>query len=151
MSSSRAPRSAGRTPLRAFRLVAVTVVGWLLLIAGIAALVLPGPGMLLCVLGLAVLAREYTWARRGLHWARAKSQQSIARSASSRVATAGSVLGGLALMAVGLVELVIGLPLIGTVTAVLLLASGVVVVGTTTWARRQFVRGSLDRLEADPD
>lgn len=140
MSGSRVQRSGGGAPLRAFRLIAVTVVGWLLLIAGVVALVLPGPGMLLCLLGLLVLAREYAWARRSLTWARAKTQESVARSSSSRTATAASELGGLAMVLVGLAELVVGLPLLGTVTAALLIASGCVIVGTTAWARWQYLR-----------
>ncbi|MBM9458660.1 hypothetical protein JK386_01965 [Nocardioides sp. zg-536] len=36
--------------------------GWLLLVAGVAALVLPGPGLLLIAAGLAVLSRQYAWA-----------------------------------------------------------------------------------------
>lgn len=40
------------------------ILGWLLLAAGIAALVLPGPGLLLLALGLWVLARNYRWADR---------------------------------------------------------------------------------------
>jgi len=39
MGDSPARRPPGRRPLRAFRLVAVTVVGWALLITGIVALV----------------------------------------------------------------------------------------------------------------
>ena len=146
MGSSPVRRSGGHGPLRAFRLVAITVVGWLLLIAGVIALVLPGPGMLLCVLGLVVLAREYAWARRSLAWARAKSQASIGRSASSRPATVLSELGGLALVAVGVLELVVGLPVLGTVTATLLILSGCVVVATTAWARWQYVRMARERL-----
>jgi hypothetical protein len=96
--------------------------------------------MLLCLLGLVVLAREYAWARRSLRWARAKSQQSIARSSSSLGTTIASELGGLALLVVGVAELAVGLPLLGTVTASLLILSGCVVVGTTAWARRQYLR-----------
>lgn len=140
MGNSPVRESGGRTPLRALRLVAVTVVGWLLLLTGVVALVLPGPGMLLCLLGLVVLAREYIWARRSLRWARAKSKQSVARSSSNRAATVGSELGGLALVAGGVAELVVGLPLLGTVTGSLLIVSGVVVVATTTWARWQYLR-----------
>ena len=40
------------------------VVGWLLLLVGIAALVLPGPGLLLMFAGLAVLSQQYAWAER---------------------------------------------------------------------------------------
>lgn len=42
----------------------LTVLGWLLVVAGIAALVLPGPGLLLLLAGLVVLSQEYEWAER---------------------------------------------------------------------------------------
>jgi uncharacterized protein (TIGR02611 family) len=40
------------------------VAGWLLLIAGVAALVLPGPGVLALFGGMAILATQYEWAER---------------------------------------------------------------------------------------
>ncbi len=46
------------------RKTTVTVLGWLLVIVGIAALVLPGPGLLLLLAGLIVLSQEYEWAER---------------------------------------------------------------------------------------
>ena len=141
MESSPGTGSGARTPLRVARLIAVTIVGGLLLVAGIAALVLPGPGMLLCILGLVVLSTEYTWAQRSLRWARRKSQQSIQRSAASRVTTYGSLAAGVGLLGVGLVELFIGLPFVTALSATLLLLSGLVVVGTTGWSRIHYLRG----------
>ena len=44
--------------------VLLEVLGWLLLVVGIAALVLPGPGLLLMFAGLAVLSQQYAWAER---------------------------------------------------------------------------------------
>ncbi len=41
--------------------------GWTLLAAGAVLLVLPGPGFPLLLLGLAVLGREASWARRLRH------------------------------------------------------------------------------------
>lgn len=38
--------------------------GWVLVIGGIAALVLPGPGLLALFAGLAILSQHYEWARR---------------------------------------------------------------------------------------
>lgn len=38
--------------------------GWILLVAGLLALLLPGPGLLLTFAGLAVLSTQYLWARR---------------------------------------------------------------------------------------
>ncbi len=46
------------------RKVGVTVLGWVLVVAGIAALALPGPGLLLLLAGLVVLSGEYEWAER---------------------------------------------------------------------------------------
>src|SRR3972149_1769031 len=42
--------------------IAVTVFGFVLLLAGLAMMVLPGPGVLVIIAGLAVLAAEYVWA-----------------------------------------------------------------------------------------
>jgi uncharacterized protein (TIGR02611 family) len=42
------------------------VVGFVLLIAGAAMVVLPGPGWLTIAAGLAMLAGEFPWARRAL-------------------------------------------------------------------------------------
>lgn len=56
---------ADRGPLRAvFVKVAVSVVGPLVVAAGVAMLVLPGPGLVVMGLGTALLALEYDWARR---------------------------------------------------------------------------------------
>lgn len=40
------------------------VVGWILVVLGIAGLVLPGPGLLPLVAGLAILGQHYHWAHR---------------------------------------------------------------------------------------
>lgn len=46
------------------RKAGVTVLGWVLVVVGTAALVLPGPGLLLLLAGLVVLSGEYEWAER---------------------------------------------------------------------------------------
>jgi uncharacterized protein (TIGR02611 family) len=46
--------------------IARTAAGGVLLLAGIAMLVLPGPGWLTIAAGLAILATEFAWARRAL-------------------------------------------------------------------------------------
>lgn len=48
---------------RARRLVRI-VIGFTVLLAGIAMLVLPGPGILVVGLGLLILSAEFLWARR---------------------------------------------------------------------------------------
>jgi uncharacterized protein (TIGR02611 family) len=55
---------------RAVRRGGVFVLGMVLLAAGAAMLVLPGPGIAVILLGLVVLSAEFLWARRVLAWAR---------------------------------------------------------------------------------
>ena len=55
--------------------IAVSVLGLVLLVAGLAMLVLPGPGILVIIAGLAVLATEYVWAQRALNFAKQKAEQ----------------------------------------------------------------------------
>ena len=49
---------------RAGKRVALEILGWLLLVVGLAALFLPGPGLLSMFAGLALLSQQYEWARR---------------------------------------------------------------------------------------
>jgi uncharacterized protein (TIGR02611 family) len=55
--------------------IAVSIAGLVLLAAGLVMLVLPGPGVLLIFVGLAVLATEYVWAQRALNFAKQKAAQ----------------------------------------------------------------------------
>lgn len=48
----------------AVRRVVLEVLGWALVLGGIAAIVLPGPGLLMLFGGLALLSQRYTWAER---------------------------------------------------------------------------------------
>jgi hypothetical protein len=55
--------------------IGVSIAGFVLVIGGLAMLVLPGPGLLLIIAGLAVLATEYVWAQRALNFAKQKAEQ----------------------------------------------------------------------------
>jgi sterol desaturase/sphingolipid hydroxylase (fatty acid hydroxylase superfamily) len=48
----------------AARRLALETVGWVLVVAGIAALLLPGPGLLMLFAGLALLSQQYDWAEK---------------------------------------------------------------------------------------
>ena len=52
-----------RTLTQARRLI-VVVVGFTILFAGVAMIVLPGPAFIVIPIGLAILATEFIWARR---------------------------------------------------------------------------------------
>jgi len=61
--------------MRSGKRIAVTVIGLLLFMAGVVMIVTPGPGLLLIVAGLAVLATEYVWAERALAMAKDRARQ----------------------------------------------------------------------------
>jgi Putative transmembrane protein (PGPGW) len=48
----------------AARRILLEVVGWTLLVAGLAALILPGPGLLMMAGGIILLSQQYEWAER---------------------------------------------------------------------------------------
>jgi uncharacterized protein (TIGR02611 family) len=59
--------------------LAITIVGFVLIVGGLLLLVLPGPGMLVIIAGLAVLGTEYMWARRALEMAKTKAKEAAGR------------------------------------------------------------------------
>ena len=65
----------GRFIGRNSKRVAVTIAGFVVVLAGAAMLVLPGPGLLVIIAGLAILATEYIWAQRLLRIAKEKATQ----------------------------------------------------------------------------
>ncbi len=73
---------------RAARRIAIAVIGGTVVLLGVAMLVLPGPGLLTIIGGLAILGAEFAFARRWL--ARAKNAtEKAARKATDRVRRRG--------------------------------------------------------------
>ena len=81
--------------------VGVEVVGWVLVVAGIAALVLPGPGLLLLFAGLAVLSQQYDWAERRLAPVKFRALKGAAESVETPFRIVLSSLAVVALIACG--------------------------------------------------
>lgn len=75
----------------------------MLVAAGLAAMVLPGPGLLLLVGGLALLALRYAWAKRLLRPVKARAFLVAAQGVQTWPRLVFSVLGGLALIMTGIV------------------------------------------------
>lgn len=73
-----------RFAFRSSKRIAVTAVGGLLVLAGIAMMVLPGPGLLVIVAGFAVLGTEYAWAAAALDRTKATAERAgqIAKGAA---------------------------------------------------------------------
>jgi uncharacterized protein (TIGR02611 family) len=62
----------GRGAGRLIKRIVVTTVGTALICVGVVLLVLPGPGILMILAGLAVLSTEYDWAKSAFEWVKAK-------------------------------------------------------------------------------
>ncbi len=56
------------------------VVGWTLVVVGVAALILPGPGLLMVFGGLAVLSQQYEWAERRVRPVEVRAKKAAAES-----------------------------------------------------------------------
>lgn len=83
--------------------VVIEGLGWLLVLLGIAALVLPGPGLLALFAGLALLATQYKWAERRVEPVRKAALKTAADSVSSWPRIFASVLFCLLLIALGVI------------------------------------------------
>jgi hypothetical protein len=85
----------------AARRVLLEVLGWLLIVGGIAALVLPGPGLLMLFGGLAVLSQQYEWAERRLEPVQYRALKGAAEGVETLFRTALSSALALLLIAAG--------------------------------------------------
>jgi uncharacterized protein (TIGR02611 family) len=87
--------------------VVVALFGFLVVLAGLAMLVLPGPGLLVIAIGLGILALEFVWAERLLERTVDKMEQAAdtVKHSSRKQRALGAVLGVLA--AVGLVAVAV--------------------------------------------
>ena len=77
------PRELLRVIARSSKRIAVFVVGAALVLGGVAMLVLPGPGLLVIIAGLAVLATEFAWAEHLLDQAKEKATQAKDKATST--------------------------------------------------------------------
>ena len=115
--------------------LAVGVVGCVLLLVGVALLVLPGPGFVLIAGALALLATQFEWAKRPLDYAKDKASVGIEEVATSKFRASLAVVCALGMVAIGVVELAgVRLPHLNALTAVMLILSGLFLVGTLVYA-----------------
>jgi hypothetical protein len=137
--------------------VLLEVVGWVLVLAGIAALVLPGPGLLLLAAGLFVLSQQYEWAERRVDPVLDRALLGAAQGVESLWKVALSVLFALGLGACGVLWIAsppapdwwtLGerwwLPG-GMATGITQVASAVVALGLIVWSYRRY-HGHPDRV-----
>ena len=94
--------SVGRTARKA----AVLVVGVIVVLAGIALLPLPGPGMLVIIVGLVILATEFDWAQRWLDIAVERAAGATTKVQESKSGRVMLALSGSTLITLGIVVIV---------------------------------------------
>lgn len=141
------------------------IVGWIVLLAGVAALVLPGPGLLMVFAGLAILSQRYEWAERRVEPIRLRAMRAAAYGVAKPVRIFWSGVGVVWMWAWGAVW--IYAPAVpgwwpiadrwwlpgGLATGISLVASGFLALGLLVWSYRRFHGNpeALAELEEDID
>ncbi|GAA4703773.1 PGPGW domain-containing protein [Nocardioides conyzicola] len=136
--------------------ILLEIVGWTLILAGIAALVLPGPGLLMLFAGLVVLSQQYEWAERRLEPVERMAKRAAAEGVETWWRVALSTLGGLAILGFGVLWIVdpaapgwwpvrdswwlVG----GPATGITLVLSGFIALGLLAYSYRKY------RVQGDP-
>lgn len=90
---------------RSARKVAILIVGVTVLLAGVALLALPGPGMIVIIVGLVILSTEFPWAERWLDYA-------VEKAAGATTKVQGSARGRIMLALSGLTLITLGVLII---------------------------------------
>jgi hypothetical protein len=118
--------------------VTIAIGGGLVVLIGVALLVLPGPGLLLVLAGLLILASEFPALERYVDPVRDRAMKAAEDSVSSPLRIAGSVLAGLGLIAAGVVwGLVDWLPFSGWSAGSSLILSGIILFVLLIWSYRK--------------
>lgn len=145
--------------MKVVKRVGFEVVGWTLLVAGIAALALPGPGLLMIFGAMAILSQQYEWAERRLDPIKYRALKGAAESVETVPRIVISVIGVLLLFAAGALWIAapaepdwwplggtLWLPG-GTATAVTQIASGIIAAALIVYSYRRF-HGKPDAVAA---
>ena len=120
------------------RRVLVAVAGGLLTVIGVVLLVLPGPGLLLVLAGLLVLASEFPAVRRYVAPVRERAMKTAADSVASPWRIVLTATGGALLIAAGIVWATQDwIPLSSWSSGSSLILSGLIVFALLIWSYRR--------------
>lgn len=87
--------------MRAARKMLFQAIGWMLVVVGVAALVLPGPGLLMLFAGLVVLSQHYVWAERRVEPVKARAFDAAEQGVRTWPRIILSLLSAFCVLAVG--------------------------------------------------
>jgi Putative transmembrane protein (PGPGW) len=142
------------------RKVWVTALGWVIALVGVAALVLPGPGLLLLLLGLAILSQEYEWAERRIEPLKEKAFQAAAAGVQTWPRISLSLMSVAVVTAIGVIFWldpkiptfwIIGpeLPFGGWTTGVSIISSALIALTLIGYSMRRFRGGESTNSSAE--
>jgi uncharacterized protein (TIGR02611 family) len=137
------PRQWLRVIVRSTKRLAILVAGATVMGAGIAMLVLPGPGVLVIIVGLAILASEFAWAERALDRAAGAGASAISKVNESRASKLALMASGFGLMLGGGIVLVFSED--WRVAGVSAIVAGVIGLATTHSAVHRWLDGRNGR------
>lgn len=135
------------------RRVTMSIVGGVVFLIGIALLVLPGPGLLLVLAGLIILAGVFPTLERHVDPVRDRAMKAAEDSVSSPLRIAGSVVVGLGLLAGGVIwglKVFPWLPFAGWSTGTSLILSGLVLFALLGWSYRKVQARRVTRPGSKP-
>ena len=85
----------------AVKRLALETLGWTVLVLGVLALFLPGPGLLLTFAGLAILSTQYSWAKNLTEPVKIKALRGAAEGVETRLRIALSATAALLMTGIG--------------------------------------------------
>ena len=92
--------------VRAAKRALFEATGWLALLGGLAAIPLPGPGLLITFAGLLLLSRQHDWAERRVEMVRLRALRGAAESVATWPRLAVSTLGAVLILPLGVLWIV---------------------------------------------
>src|SRR6056297_1216642 len=147
------PRAWLRVIARNAKRLMVLILGVAILLAGVAMLALPGPGVLVIILGLVVLATEFAWAERVLDRTTATAAGAASKVTDNGKGRAALAFSGVAMIVGGIV----GAILFPTFVVVGISVAIAGVIGLVTllpkvraWIEEQAANGHARRAGAVP-
>lgn len=75
--------------------------GWMMFLGGLAAIPLPGPGLLMTFAGLLLLSRRHSWAERRVEMVRSRALQGAVQSVATWQRVVASTVGAVMIFSVG--------------------------------------------------